>query len=606
MRSHPCPTPARRLSEPAAFFVLAGLLTLGFLMFAAGPASALLSIDFEQRYYVHEEWQVWDFCIVQHDGIYSIFYLAVPESDPQPANSDAIWRSTSPDLVHWSTPIQVIGISAQPHETLAVWAPDVVFDEVSGLWWMAYTSVDDDFNQRVCMAYSENLEHWIKVPENPVLEPQAPEFFYFPDSGWNECRDPYLYREDGLWHMTVSAKITGLPNGRGVIAHATSTDLVNWTELEVLLANDGETPEATLESSQYHEVAGGQHLFFHEYASGGIAHVGALEAGDWTMANQTIIDLGIAPEVDTFDDGQSWIFSRVGPYDEPAQENYSVVIRIDDLRFRQGAASPTVFRRDPYAEIWEEYSGSSCLGNPCFGDNPARRGEEPAGPVGNFYFGSNEYFRGPLSNRGAAGIALGESATGMLRTFPFVIEGLSISLLVGGTNDPEACYVGLFDAATDSLLRHATGTGSETMTLRWWDLSDIAGREVYIQIEDSSYEGHINVDEIHERLDDVTGAPVTDLPHATITRHQARPNPFNPRTTLAFELSEPMPVEVAVYDVRGRRVWTSGVRDGRAGRNDVAWSGVRTDGRRVPGGTYVYRITTADRSVVSGKLTLVP
>lgn len=572
----------------------------------AQPALALFSIDFEQPYYVHEEWQVWDFCLVFHDGLYNIFYHAIPMDFPTPAYADDIWRATSPDLVHWSPPTPVLSVSFDQYESVAVWAPDVVFDEETGLWWMAYTGVDGLHNQRICMAWSSDLTTWTKSPRNPVFEPSPPVFFFYPDNGWGECRDPFLFYDDGLWHITTTAKTTDLEGGQGALAHATSSDFEMWSVPDVFLLNDGDTPGNSLESSQYVDHADGYHVFFHEYSVEGIGHISATEPGSWTFASKTIIDYGIAPEVDTFDDGSSWLFSRVAAYQEPLETAVSYVIRVDTLQFRQGAVAPTVFRGDPLAADFSEYGGNSCLGNPCFGDNPARRGEDPAAPIGEFYFGSREYFRGPLSNRGAAGIQIGETATGFLNSHRFVVEGNSIRLYVGGSDDPEGCFVALMDADADTVLRHATPNGLETMTLHVWDVVELQGRDVYVRIEDSSYSGHINVDEIHESMEVITNSPApANIPQRLVDRGPS-PNPFNPRTTLRFDLDRPVDFEASVFDLRGRRIWSSGLLSGTSGTNRVTWAGVDAQGHRAAGGVYVYRIVTVDRSAVAGKITLTP
>ncbi len=279
---------------------------------------------------------------------------------------------------------------------------------------------------------------------------------------------------------------------------------------------------------------------------------------------------------------------------------------MDTLTFRQGGVAPSVFRADPWAEDFASYGGSMCLGNPCFGDNSAARGEEPAGTVGNGYLGSMEYFRGPLSNRGAAGLALGPSATGHLRGRPFVIEGSAIKFLIGGSYQPDLCYIALMDAVADTVLMRATGNGSGAMIQRWWDVSGLLGREAYVYIEDASYDGYINLDEIHETEDIVTGAVETMPSAAGLRDGGASPNPFNPSTTLRFSLDRAAAVTVAIHDLRGRRVWRTGPLAGRSGANQVAWSGVDAGGRRLPGGVYVYRIETAAGEAVAGKLTLIP
>jgi hypothetical protein len=69
------------------------------------------------------------------------------------------------------------------------------------------------------------------------------------------------------------------------------------------------------------------------------------------------------------------------------------------------------------------------------------------------------------------------------------------------------------------------------------------------------------------------------------------PNPFNPRTTLRFELPQAAPVELSVYDVRGRLVRS--LVDGEtipAGRHGVVWNGVDDAGRNVASGLYFYRL----------------
>lgn len=594
--SVPCPGPGRRLA-----FLLVALASCWPHL-----ASALLSIDFEQPFYVHPGWQVWDFCVIEDQGTYHIFYLAVPESNPFPHASDIIWHATSADLRRWSDPEPAVTVSEEVYETRAVWAPDVVWDDASSRWWMAYTAVDELNNQRICMAWSENLFDWFKSTANPVFEPSGPHFQYNPTYGWAECRDPFLYRQDGLWHMLASAITSEEPQGRGAILHTTSTDLKDWSAPEVFMVNDGETPWNALESSQYHQVTGGHHLFFHEYSSQGVTHLGGLESGDWTFADRITIDMGIAPEVDSFDGGQNWLLSRSAPYQVPINPVVSVAIRIDTLVFRQQDVEPSVIRDDPWVRDFAAYSGSMCLGNPCFGDNPAARGETPAGVVGNGYLGTREYYRGPLSNRGASGVMLGNTATGFLLSHDFVIEGGSIEFLIGGSDRPEECFIALMDAEMDTVLMRTTGPGAETMVPHRWDVAALQGRTVYLRIEDSAYDAYLNIDEIHESHEVITA--VEEHPPAVVglVDGGAMPNPFNPSTRLNYRLATASEVTVSVHDLRGRRLWRSGQLAGRAGENHVDWTGVDDQGRRVPGGVYVYRIVTEAGDAVAGKVTLVP
>jgi len=100
----------------------------------------------------------------------------------------------------------------------------------------------------------------------------------------------------------------------------------------------------------------------------------------------------------------------------------------------------------------------------------------------------------------------------------------------------------------------------------------------------------------------VTAAPSA---RAGFVLHQPFPNPFNPRTTLAFELSESGPVRLAVYDASGRRVREL-VRGElvAVGRHDVEWNGRDDLGRPVASGVYFARLEAAD-SVATVRMVLV-
>jgi hypothetical protein len=77
----------------------------------------------------------------------------------------------------------------------------------------------------------------------------------------------------------------------------------------------------------------------------------------------------------------------------------------------------------------------------------------------------------------------------------------------------------------------------------------------------------------------------------------ARPNPFNPRTTLAFELeSAEARVRLAIYDVSGRRLRTLLEGAMPAGRSEIVWDGRDEAGNDLASGTYLYRLETAGES----------
>ncbi len=101
-----------------------------------------------------------------------------------------------------------------------------------------------------------------------------------------------------------------------------------------------------------------------------------------------------------------------------------------------------------------------------------------------------------------------------------------------------------------------------------------------------------------------TAAP-SELASRTVILHQNQPNPFNPVTTIVFELQRPERVSVAVYDVAGRLVATLiGDEPHTAGRPEAVWRGVDDGGRPVASGTYFYRLDAGEHSEM-GKMALV-
>ncbi len=68
------------------------------------------------------------------------------------------------------------------------------------------------------------------------------------------------------------------------------------------------------------------------------------------------------------------------------------------------------------------------------------------------------------------------------------------------------------------------------------------------------------------------------------------PNPFNPRTTIHFDLPRAGAVVLQVFDMRGRMVVTLVDGDLPAGRHSVVWQGDDSSGRRAATGVYALRL----------------
>jgi hypothetical protein len=82
------------------------------------------------------------------------------------------------------------------------------------------------------------------------------------------------------------------------------------------------------------------------------------------------------------------------------------------------------------------------------------------------------------------------------------------------------------------------------------------------------------------------------------------PNPFNPLSTIEFELAESGSVELAVFDLRGRLVRVLDRESRSRGQYRTTWNGRDEDGRAMPAGTYFCRLVTSGGAQTM-KLTLV-
>jgi hypothetical protein len=81
---------------------------------------------------------------------------------------------------------------------------------------------------------------------------------------------------------------------------------------------------------------------------------------------------------------------------------------------------------------------------------------------------------------------------------------------------------------------------------------------------------------------------------AVVTLEQNHPNPFNPTTSIRFDLSRAADVTLAVYEPGGTLV--ARIAEGRypAGTHEVHWNGTDAAGARVASGVYFYRLISGD------------
>jgi beta-fructofuranosidase len=184
---------------------------------------------------------VWDFWFAQDGADYHMFYLQAPRSLIEERLRHwnvTIGHAVSQDLVNWTVLPDAIhpsyGDESAP-DNYTTWTGSII--KYEGLWYMFYTGTshaDKGLIQRVCLATSTDLMTWQKHPNNPLISAD-PEFYEMLDlTAWHDhaWRDPFVFylEEDQQFHAYITAREKfNTVDARGVIAHATSKDLIHWT-----------------------------------------------------------------------------------------------------------------------------------------------------------------------------------------------------------------------------------------------------------------------------------------------------------------------------------------------------------------------------------------
>jgi hypothetical protein len=81
---------------------------------------------------------------------------------------------------------------------------------------------------------------------------------------------------------------------------------------------------------------------------------------------------------------------------------------------------------------------------------------------------------------------------------------------------------------------------------------------------------------------------------ATFTLHQNFPNPFNPITSLRYDLPEQAQVTLTVYDLMGREITQLINTTQEAGYRSVQWDATNMHGKPVSAGVYLYQIRAGE------------
>ena len=76
--------------------------------------------------------------------------------------------------------------------------------------------------------------------------------------------------------------------------------------------------------------------------------------------------------------------------------------------------------------------------------------------------------------------------------------------------------------------------------------------------------------------------------------HNNYPNPFNPVTTISFDLPEENYTEVAIYNMMGQKIRTLHTGNMTAGRHHISFDGVNDQNQQLGSGVYFYRVVAGE------------
>ena len=209
---------------------------------------------------------LWDFWFADTGDEYHLFFLFASRALHQEGarhRRASIGHAVSTDLRSWTRlPDALVRSDAPAIDDVATWTGCTVRGD-DGLWYLFYTGTSDapvSTTQRVMVAVSDDLITWNKHPGAVAVA--DPRWYATGTNGPDEpFRDPWVFRLGDGWHMFTTARAaSGSPTETGIVGHATSDNLLDWTvQPPVTEAGHG---FGQLEVTQVFEFEGRWNLLF--------------------------------------------------------------------------------------------------------------------------------------------------------------------------------------------------------------------------------------------------------------------------------------------------------------------------------------------------------
>ena len=196
-------------------------------------------------------------------------------------------------------------------------------------------------------------------------------------------------------------------------------------------------------------------------------------------------------------------------------------------------------------------------------------------------------------------------------------KSISIQISQGGDRENYLIYTSSSDFIYDQNLNwayHYVGIDKLTnqlIFLRRWitPIGTIGFEELIYDIVEWNYDTFTaeyrteNGETHHEIIVTMSSLKLDEILPDKISLNQNFPNPFNPVTKLRFDIDYRSNVIVTIYNILGNEITTLQNGEMNPGRYSMTWNATNDQGKRMPTGMYLYKVTS-DSRVLTGKMLL--
>ncbi len=503
-----------------------------------------------------------------------------------------IGRATSPDGITWTkdalNPILDLG-PAGSWDAVGLVSEIVLFDGfIYHLW---YTGIDDQVH-RIGHATSPDGIVWTKdSTNNPVMSVGSATSWDYPRvQGIHIIFDGAIYQ---MWY-------SGGDFFDWRIGYATSVNGISWTKfennpiLEVGPAGSWDDASTAFGLVQLDETNSTYNMWYSGYDGTNvrIGYAKSLQGlEDFTVAPNTYVipgsDSVVVTALFTGDTTSRALFAEFEAFD---RTNLDSVRLYDDGAHHDGAAADSLF-----GNVWLVPADERL------------------------------YYTGLKATLNATAIINYDDLARFTTIGPVVLDSLAITYPADGRPVPPVVkfdlYISNLGAAATATAIGAIVTTTDTCTtiaLGNKAYGDIAPGETVVNSGDYRFlindncSGNFDIpfalsitsegyvfwsDSFSVHINPGVGIAENEsaLP-AEFTLHPAYPNPFNPVTTLRYDLPQRADVTLTIYDILGREVRTLVQGEQAAGYKSVTWDGQDASGHALPSGIYIARLVTPENA----------